>query len=229
LAIVARDSQALSPARARLAQLLHRKAQLQAEAEQPNLRLHRIDSAIADYVLADRRVAALSGEHQSNFADAIADGKSPPQRTHELLRAEAAALEAGHARAAAEQARERVAAEADAINGRLASLSLEIEDQVALCAVEAALGYARTAYATAYRQMNAAAAVIDGVYAELRSVGMRNQATGGGTGQMRALEVLETELRQLRSRLASEQPEDREPARRLMLALSTDPTAELEA
>jgi hypothetical protein len=168
----------------------------------------------------------LSREHQARFADAIVDGKPPPLKPHELLRAEAAAIEPEQARAAAEQARERVAPEADAINQQLGVLGREIEDQIALVAVEAALGYARTAYATAFRQLNAVAAHIDGVHAELRAAGMRN---AGGTGQMRALEVLETELRQLRTALASEQPEDREPARRLMLALGTDPAAELEA
>jgi hypothetical protein len=227
LAIVAKDSASLSPARAQLAQLLHRKAQLQAEAEPLHQRLHRVDGAIAEHARAARRVAELSAEHQSKFAAAIVDGDASPPKTQELLRAEAQAVEAEAARAAAEQARERVAPEADGINQQLALLSREIEDQVAAVAVEAALGYAKSVYASAYRQLNQAAAALDGVYSELRDGGMRNQATGGGLGQMRALEVLETELRQLRSRLASEQPEDRGPARRLM-ALNTDPAAELE-
>ena len=49
-------------------------------------------------------------------------------------------------------------------------------------------------YAVAFRQLNAVAAVVDGVHAELRTAGMRD----GGTGAMRALELLETELRRLR-------------------------------
>jgi hypothetical protein len=227
LAIVARDSAALSPARTTLAQLLHRKAQLQAEAEPLHQRLHRCDAAIAEAAQAIQRVADLSAEHQSIFARRIADGEPPPRKSDMLLDAEAWAGESEQARAAAEEARSAIAPEADAINAQLGALGSEIADQVAMVAVEAALDYARNTYATAFREMNAAAARIDGLHAELRAAGMRDQQTGGGTGQMRALEVLERELRQLRTALASEQPEDRGPARRLLEALSTDPAAEL--
>jgi hypothetical protein len=108
-------------------------------------------------------------------------------------------------------------------------LGREIEDQIALVAVEAALGYARTAYAAAYRQMNQAAAAIDGVHAELRADGMRNQQwPGGGLGEMRALESLEKQLRALRTELAADHATNLEPARRLLETLNSDPAAELE-
>jgi DNA repair exonuclease SbcCD ATPase subunit len=224
LAIVAKDSQSLSPARASLAQLIHRRAQLQSEAEPLHQRLQRCDSAIAEAARATQRVVALSAEHQSRFAAAIANGDPPPHKPHDLLRAEAAEA----ARAAAEQARASVAPETDVVNQQLGALGREIADQIAAVSVEAALNYARSAYSDAFRKMNVIAAHIDGVHAELRDIGMRAQQTGGGLGAMRALERLETELRQLRTRLASEQSDDRAPARRLLEALDTDPSAELE-
>jgi hypothetical protein len=49
LAVIVRDSQALTPVRSALAQLLSRRAQLVAEAEPFNERLQRIDRTLADW------------------------------------------------------------------------------------------------------------------------------------------------------------------------------------
>jgi hypothetical protein len=150
-AVIARDSQALSPSRSTLAQLLYRRAQLAAEAEPWNQKLARIDAATAEHARAAGRVAALSAEHQSKFAEAITDGDPPPPKSHELIRAEAEALEAEEGRAAAAQARELMAGKTQAINEQLAVLGREIEGQIAQVIAEAALDFAKTHFRQAYQ------------------------------------------------------------------------------
>jgi DNA repair exonuclease SbcCD ATPase subunit len=224
LAVIARDSQALTTARSALAQLLSRRAQLAAEAEPFNERLQGIDRTLADYAQAKQRVAELSTEHFTRFEQAIADGTPPPRKSAELLVAEAAAVEADEGRAAAERARERVASELQAVNGQLSALAIEIEAQVAECAVEAALDFARTCWRPAFEEMAAAGGILEGLLQELRDRGQRGQQT------LRAMERLGRELAALRERdeQAAGQRVNREPARRLLEALGTDPSAGME-
>jgi hypothetical protein len=106
---------------------------------------------------------------------------------------------------AVNDARERVEAEAAGINGQMAALTGEISDQVCAVMAESAADYARNQYRAAFRELRVVEAAVDGVYAELRAIGMREQQTGGGLGAMRALESLEKQLRALRTELAAEQ------------------------
>jgi hypothetical protein len=229
LAIVGKDSQALSPSRASLAQLLHRRAQLVAQAEPLNQRLMRIVEVVAKHQRAAARRDALLAAHEAGIGEAILAGQPRPEPPAELVEAEAAVEAARRDQRAVNDARERVEAEAAGINGQLAALTREITDQVCAVMAESAADYARNQYRAAFREMRSVEAAVDGVYAELRAIGMREQQTGGGQGAMRALESLEKQLRALRTELAADKAPNLEPARRLMSALATDPAAKLEA
>ena len=126
LAIIANS---LSPARASLAALVNRRAELELEAEPLNARLSRIDRALADQQRTVVTRDALRAHHDAAVTAAASAGEPVPEPSHELLRAEAD-LEAAERNAPAlTTARESAAAAAAMVNERLGALSRELDDQ----------------------------------------------------------------------------------------------------
>jgi hypothetical protein len=229
-AVIARDSQALSPSRSALAQLLHQRARHAAQAEPPNARLVRLDGAVAGLARAKARLEEQRVAHLAAAAEAIAAGEERPGKPAALAEAEEAATAAEFDHEAAEAARAAIVDEVAGMNDQLSRLGREVSDQSAWVLAESAVSFARERYPPAFRALREAEAVVDGVYRLLRQSGQREMAQGsGGTAELQALEWLERQLRELREALLADKSTNLQPALDLQLRLASDPAAELEA
>jgi hypothetical protein len=217
LAVIAKDSQALSPARATLAQLLVQAERLRVETEPLAEQLRRCDEAAAraDRALADRD-AALA-EYDYLVGQAIARGSPRPEPPAALDEAEIALRLAETDARAVINERERVNGALSTANERGSLIQREIASVTAEILVEEAVRVAEVGFTEAFKAMRRHEAIIQGVHDHFRQ-----------TGQMHAVEALETRLRGIRTELAADKAVDVAAARRFAEALGRDPAALLE-
>jgi hypothetical protein len=216
LAVLARDSNALSPARSTLAQLLHQAESLRREVEPLAANLARCDevAAQADRALAERD--RLLEEHDRAVADAIVHRRPRPDSML-VDDAEVSLRRAQTDFRAITRERERLNAELQSASERGSAIQREVAAIMADILVEAAIGAAETGYREAFRAMRKFERVVEGVYTHLKL-----------NGQMHAVERLEIATRAIRAELAADKSIDIAAVQRFVTALATDPSAELE-
>jgi hypothetical protein len=217
LAIVAKDSRALSPARASLAHLLHQAEQLRREVEPLYEQLRRCDQATAR---ADRALVArdaLLAEHEIEIADAVLSLAPPPEPPQALDEAEIELRAANSAAKAVITVRDQINAAMQSAHERGAAIQREVAAVTAQILVDEAVEIANRGYRGAFRAMRRQLALVEGVHEHLRA-----------TMQLHAVEQLEKHLKVIRSELASDKTPNAAEVQRFIEALGRDPSAELE-
>jgi hypothetical protein len=214
LAIVAKDSKSLTPARSMLANLLYQADQLRREVEPLAEQMRRCDEVqdIADK--AQRHRDALLEEFDRAIAEAIVMRRERPDST--LL--DDAELELRRAQADARaivRERDRLNVAMAALNERNAGLQREIAAVTANVLVDTAVAIADTEFRLAYRNMRRFEELIDGIHARLVQ-----------TGQ--AAEALDRQLRIIRTEISADRAPNIAAVQRFIARLAADLAAELE-
>jgi hypothetical protein len=216
LAVLARDSESLSPARATLAQLLHQAESLRREIEPLAAQLARCDEVVARADRALDHRDRLLAEHELAVADAIL--RRQPRPDPMLVDAAEIGLRAAQVDARAiTRERDRLNAELQSASERGGAIQREVQAVTANILVEAAIAVAKTRFADAFREMRKFERVVEGAYSHLRL-----------NGQMHAVERLELATRAIRADLAADKSVNVAAVQRFITALGTDAAAELE-
>jgi hypothetical protein len=151
LAIIAKDSRNLSPARSTLAQLLHQAEQLRIEFEPLAAQLRRCDEAQAR---ADRALAtrdALLEQYDRAVGQAISRGEPRPDPPRELDQAEIALRQANIDAKAVIPVRDRLAAELQGASERGSAIQREVAAVTAQILAEEAVRVAEVGFTEAFK------------------------------------------------------------------------------
>ena len=227
VAVLARESRAISPAKASLTMLLSQAARLTAERHPLDERLRRIDAAMAEHARKVARRDVLRQQWEAARAQAILDVDDWPPLPDELIEAEREVEPSQRDQPTLEQARERVIAEMDGINVQLSKLQPEIKGVVEQVVVDETVAYLRGTISQAKREYDRLWAVFQGAHAVLLSNGQRQQAQRRDASAMRALERLERKAAIVMAEWKAAKAVNEVPARTLLEALSRDAGAEL--
>jgi hypothetical protein len=215
LAVIARDSAALTASRAQLAHLLHQLEALRSEAEPLHEQLARLDQAAArhDQALAHRD--ALLQSFEALIAESIALGAPRPEVPPALEDAEIALRQAASDERAIVSLRDQLQIQISSLNERTAPLQAALREVIGDVILEEALRLAGD-WHRAIAAADPLDAVVSGVFEHLRIAGLSNHR-----------ERLDKRLRAMQA--AREQsPPNISAVARLAHALMTDPSAELE-